>query len=381
MTSRPLNKRLAVQSGVKYWFAMRWLGGATISLALLFSSSLLLAEADCVESERERESLTVIGVGDIMLGTDFPLNHLPDDDGVSFFEGVSDILQSADITFGNLEQVLMDGGEPVKTCSDPNACWLFRSPTRYAEHLRNAGFDVMSVANNHARDFGEEGRDASMAALDAVGILHSGREDSFASWQIGDQKIALMAFAPFIGSSSPLGPDMQRAITNVTALVQSHDIVIISLHGGSEGLNENRVPFAEEYYRGEWRGDVAAFSRAMVDIGADLVIGHGPHVPRGMEIYRGRLIAYSLGNFATYYGISAAGMKGVAPILEARLGADGKLLDGRIISAVQLRPGGPYPDSSMRAFREIKRLTKLDFPDGGIEFHDDGSFTPAKKSD
>ncbi len=352
-----------------------------IYLALLCIAFPLLAGADCPRSEQQFEPLLVIGVGDIMLGTDFPLNHLPDDDGVSFFEGVSEILRSADITFGNLEQTLMDGGEPVKACANLSACYLFRSPARYAAHLRNAGFDVMSLANNHARDFGEAGRDASMAALDKAGILHSGREDSFASWQVNGQKIALMAFAPFKGSSSPLGPDIERARMNVSALVQSHDIVIISLHGGSEGIEANRVPFAEEYYHGELRGDVAAFSRAMIDIGADLVLGHGPHVPRGMEIYRGRLIAYSLGNFATYYGIGVAGMKGVAPILLARLGPDGRLLDGRIISAVQRRPGGPYPDSGMRAFREIMRLSKLDFPDGGIAFHEDGSFTPSNNND
>lgn len=350
-------------------------------MALLSTALPVLAGGDCPGSERQPEPLLVIAVGDIMLGTDFPLDHLPDDDGVSFFEGVSEILQSADITFGNLEQVLMDGGEPVKTCTDPSVCYLFRSPTRYAAHLRNAGFDVMSLANNHALDFGEEGRDASMAALDEAGILHSGREDSFASWQANGRKIALMAFAPFKGSSSPLGPDMDRARMNVSSLAQSHDIVIISLHGGSEGVEANRVPFMEEFYHGELRGDVAAFARAMIDIGADLVLGHGPHVPRGMEIYRGRLIAYSLGNFATYYGIGVAGMKGVAPILIARLSPDGSLLDGRIVSAVQRRPGGPYPDGNMRAFREIMRLSKLDFPDGGIEFHEDGSFTPKKTND
>ena len=358
----------------------RWLGGLIVWL-VLFTAYPVAAGTDCPDSAQKSEPLLVIAVGDIMLGTDFPLNHLPDDDGISFFEGVSEILRSADITFGNLEQTLMNGGEPVKTCTDPNVCYLFRSPTRYATHLRNAGFDVMSLANNHAIDFGEEGRDASMAALDEVGILHSGREDSFASWQVNDQKIALMAFAPFKGSSSPLGPDMDRARMNVSSLVQSHDIVIISLHGGSEGVEANRVPFAEEYYRGELRGDVAAFSRVMIDIGADLVVGHGPHVPRGMEIYRGRLIAYSLGNFATYYGIGVAGMKGVAPILKARLNPDGSLLDGQIISAVQRRPGGPYTDSHMRAFREIMRLSKLDFPDGGIDFFEDGSFAPDQQND
>ena len=114
--------------------------------------------------------LTLAAVGDMMLGTDFPENILPDDDGLSFFDAVTPILEKPDVTFGNLEGVLLDGGEPVKLCKDKRICFLFRTPTRYATYFKLAGFDVMSLANNHARDFGEEGRSSSMAALDARGI-------------------------------------------------------------------------------------------------------------------------------------------------------------------------------------------------------------------
>ena len=66
----------------------------------------------------------------MMIGTDYPDNHLPDDDGIGFLAGVAPWFWSADIAFGNLEGVLMDGGEPVKECKDPSACYLFRSPAR-----------------------------------------------------------------------------------------------------------------------------------------------------------------------------------------------------------------------------------------------------------
>ncbi len=131
----------------------------------------------------------------MMIGTDYPENHLPDDDGVSFLNAVAPILLSADIAFGNLESVLADGGEPGKTCRNLAACYLFRSPTRYANHYRDAGFDVLSLANNHARDFGEDGRTATMQALDAAGIYHSGREGEFASFNINDTKVAVLAYA------------------------------------------------------------------------------------------------------------------------------------------------------------------------------------------
>ena len=105
-----------------------------------------------------------------MIGTDFPLNHLPDDDGASFLSAVAPTLSAADLAFGNLEGVLFDGGVAVKECKDMSRCYLFRSPPRYASHLRDAGFDVLSVANNHALDFGEAGRSATMQALNQYGL-------------------------------------------------------------------------------------------------------------------------------------------------------------------------------------------------------------------
>jgi hypothetical protein len=316
--------------------------------------------------------IRIAGTGDIMLGTDYPENHLPDDDGISFLDAVTPTLQSADIAFGNLEGVLMDGGEPVKKCNDPKSCYLFRSPTRYAQHLAKAGFDVMSLANNHARDFGEEGRDASMAALDAVGIQHSGREGSVASWQQGDLKIAFIAFSPTKGSWSLLDTDL--ASWAVTGLAAKHDIVIVSFHGGAEGFaGAERIGFVMEYAYGEPRGNVVKFAHAVIDAGADLVLGHGPHVPRAMELYSDRLIAYSLGNFATYYGINVRGPKGYAPIIMATLNGNGRFVSGQLISNKQIRPEGPQPDSGEYALNMIRDLSRMDFPDSPLEFGTDGS--------
>ena len=316
--------------------------------------------------------ISVAGVGDIMLGTDFPKNILPDDDGIGFLEYVTPTLSETDITFGNLEGVLMDGGEPVKECKNPDACYLFRSPTRYAQHLAAAGFDVMSLANNHARDFGEEGRDASMAALDKVGIKHSGRQGTVASWQQNDLSIAMIAFSPTKGSWNLLDVDM--AAWAVSGLASRHDIVIVSFHGGAEGFEgAERIGFGMEYAYGEQRGNVIDFAHAVIDAGADLILGHGPHVPRAMEIYNERLIAYSLGNFANYYGISVAGAKGYAPMVAATLDGTGRFIDGKIYSNIQIRPGGPQPDSQQRALRMIRELTVLDFPNGRLAFSNDGA--------
>lgn len=322
--------------------------------------------------------ISIAAVGDIMLGTDFPKNHLADDDAVSLLDGVAPVLREADVTVGNLEGVLMDGGEPVKKCRNPDVCYLFRSPSRYGQRLTDAGFDVMSLANNHARDFGEDGRTASMSALDDAGILHSGRQGDIASWREGEIRLAFIAFAPFTNSWPML--DLDGARREVEMLAENHEIVIVSFHGGAEGADAARIPFTTETYYGENRGDVVKFSRGMVDAGADLVIGHGPHVPRAMEIYRERLIAYSLGNFATYYGISVSGEKGYAPILVATLDGNGQFIDGRIVSTIQIRPPapriGPQPDSRNRAYNMIRMLTMEDFGGDAIRFDDGGTFKP-----
>jgi len=321
--------------------------------------------------------ITIAAVGDMMLGTDYPRNILPDDDGVAFLADVAPILSSADLTFGNLEGTLVDGGESGKKCSNPSVCYLFRSPSRYVEHYRKAGFDVMSLANNHARDFGEAGRLATMNTLREAGIHHSGLEGDFATMEVNGLMVAVLAYAVTRNSNMMLDYDLAR--DTVSDYADTHNIVIVSFHGGAEGRDRTRLPFAEEVYYGEPRGDVVRFSRMMVDAGADLVIGHGPHVIRAAENYRDRLIAYSLGNFATYYGISVEGIKGIAPILVVTLDSEGHFVNGTVHSTIQIRPAGPTIDSEQRALEMLRRLSIEDFTTPGIFFSEDGTIKPAAR--
>ncbi len=322
-----------------------------------------------------RPSLHIAAVGDIMLGTDYPQDRLPPGGPAALLAGVAPVLRQADITFGNLEGVLMDGGEPAKHCKDPRFCYLFRSPTAYAEVLRDAGFSVLSLANNHARDFGEEGRESSMQALTRAGIHHSGKEGDIAEWTVKGVKVALIAFAPFIGANDML--DDAKVAASVAALKRTHDVVIVSFHGGAEGAGAMRLPFAPEEYHGELRGDVVHFAHLAVDAGADLVVGHGPHVARAVEVYRDRLIAYSLGNFCTYRGINIAGVKGLAPILLVKVAADGRFLGGHIVSARQSREHGTRLDPGAGVQHLIDSLTRADFPLHGPRIAADGALLPS----
>jgi poly-gamma-glutamate capsule biosynthesis protein CapA/YwtB (metallophosphatase superfamily) len=158
------------------------------------------------------------------------------------------------------------------------------------------------------------------------------------------------------------------------------DLVIVSFHGGAEGTKATRVKDGMETYLGEKRGDLKAFARGVVDAGADLVLGHGPHVLRGMELYKERLIAYSLGNFATYGRFNLSGPLGVTVVLEASLAEDGRFVGGRLLSVKQEGEGIPKPDPTDRGARLVKELTQLDFPRTGVHIDEAGwTLSPAPR--
>ena len=138
-------------------------------------SSVLLSTIISFAFGQKKDTITVIGVGDIMMGSNYPQPVLPPNDGEFLMKEVAHILCDADVTFGNLEGTLLNEGGNVKTCKDPKICYAFRSPEKYAKNLVNAGFDVMSIANNHAGDFGDTCRRSTIKTLDAAGLYHTGQ--------------------------------------------------------------------------------------------------------------------------------------------------------------------------------------------------------------
>lgn len=340
----------------------------------LIGCSVPVSKPGDIAKKKIKSDLHIKAVGDIMLGTNFPYNRLAPNDGSELLKIITPTLKNADITFGNLEGVLLEGGEAAKKCKKRSSCYVFRSPPHYASYLKKAGFDVLSLANNHARDFGEEGRTASMKALAAVGLRHTGRVGDIARLKVKGSQVAWIAYAPFGGSHDLL--DIPLAIKQIKELDKNNDLIFVSIHAGAEGKGVKHIPFKNEIFYGEDRGDVVKFSHAVIDAGADLVIGHGPHVPRAMELYKKRLIAYSLGNFATYQGIRITGDYGVAPILSVVVSAKGEFKQGQVISARQLRPEGTLPDKSQRAAKLIEELTLDDFPATGLHFSKNGMIKP-----
>lgn len=340
-----------------------------LSLFLLLAVTLAAlalpagAEDNCAVVPPEPvRTIRVAAVGDVMMGTTFPEPILPPEDGATLFRAVTPLLAGHDVVLGNLEGPLTDAVKSPK-CGKPRRdgrpCYAFRTPPRYAARLPEAGFNAMNVANNHSLDFGMEGLDNTLDVLDAAGIQPVGGE-RVAVFAIGGKSVAVAGFSYSLRTRyvHPLR-DVDAARNIVAGLKSEYDVVVVSVHGGAEGARAMRVADAEEEFMGEKRGNVVRFARAAVDAGADLVLGHGPHVPRAIEVYRGKLIAYSLGNFAVYGMFNIKGPSGLGYVLQVELDAEtGDVVRFRTPSVALLHPGIPEPDPSGKAEALLRTLSE-----------------------
>jgi hypothetical protein len=326
---------------------------------------------------KPHDTLCIAAVGDIMLGTSYPnTNTLAPDSARHSFDAALPYLQQADVTMGNLEGTLLDGGSPAhyKTHLKSTA-YLFRMPSYYSGVLKQAGFSVLSLANNHTGDFGENGRTSTMRILDSVGIAYGGQlSHPTAIFTVKGVKYGFCSFAP---NSQTLPILELQTVKQIVADLKSQcDILIVSFHGGGEGPAFEHVTRRMESYMGALRGNVHAFAHTAVDAGADMVLGNGPHVSRGIELYKNRLIAYSLGTFCTYKSVSVEGVSGLAPLLKIYINKKGEFLNGRLLAFKQTHADGLVRDSANKVIARIKYLTDIDFPQSGLNIAEDGVITP-----
>ncbi|MGN0214008.1 MAG: CapA family protein [Muribaculaceae bacterium] len=317
---------------------------------------------------------SIVGVGDVMMGINYPDTAmlLTADDGATLFEHVKPYISAADVAVCNLEGVLLDtGGEPKKV-NDEEALHLFRMPERYAQLLNDAGFDFVSIANNHSRDFGEDGLHSTMQALSDVGLNYAGVLGSCetAIVERRDVKFGFIAIAPN-ALMVPL-KTLSYTLKLVKQLNSKCDVVIVSAHAGAEGNKFRHVTRDIETYFGENRGNIYAAAHALIDAGADVVFAHGPHVSRAIELYKNRFIAYSLGNFCTPYGVNILDSGGHAPLVDVAVSNKGEFINGRIVPFVQYDRTGPQKARSNTVIDDIIALSKEDFPESPLFITPDG---------
>lgn len=323
---------------------------------------------DTIKVKKNQDTLTITAVGDVMLGSAYPSKlNLPPDDAVNSFKAVEGFLKG-DVVFGNLEGCFLNTGNSTKCKGiDPNRCYAFRMPDRYAGIFKKAGFNLLSIANNHVGDFDAKGRRNTTKILDSLQINYAGQLDKpIAIFEKNNIKYGFCAFAPNENTVSIKNIDSAKLL--VESLKKQVDIVIVSFHGGGEGASFERVTRKTEIFYKENRGNVYAFAHGVIDAGADIVLGHGPHVTRAVEVYKNRFIAYSLGNFCTYGMFSLKGANGIAPLLQVKVNSKGEFLYADVVSVKQDKLNRLTLDTTHSAFKKLQSLTQLDFPESNLEF-------------
>ncbi|HEY1480023.1 MAG TPA: CapA family protein [Gaiellales bacterium] len=305
-------------------------------------------------------------VGDTVLGSSY---GMPPDDGKQSMANVRRTLQGADLTWGNLEETLSTTSGSKCGAGSPN-CFAFQAPPVYAGDLKAAGFDLMNMANNHAFDFGAVGRAQTVSALGHVGLRSTGAPNQITVLERHDTRVAFLGFAPYPWAARL--DKIPQAVALVKRAAKMADLVVVAIHAGAEGSDATHVPHGTEMFLGENRGNSRAFAHAVVNAGADLVVGSGPHVLRGIELYHGHLIAYSLGNFAGFRNFGMGGNLSLSGILRVVLNPDGSWASARLIPAALRGVGLPALDPSGASVRLVAQLSREDFGADAAHFAPNG---------
>ena len=348
-----------------------------------------LLEPTPIPSARLYASVRLTFVGDINLGTATLPDGVPPDSGRGLLDRARPSLRG-DLVVGNFEGVLADTGTSVKClvrltpkeqrrnrmkgdtlapATRPN-CYAFRTPTILAPRLVEAGFTHMNLANNHANDLGPAGRESTEQVLEGLGVRLYGPVGRITVDTIlrGDSltTVGLVGFTTYPYAYNLL--DIERSAAVVDSMRPLVDLLLVTFHGGTEGVRALRTSEVAESLGHEPRGDLRRWARA--------VIGHGPHVLRGMEFYRGRLIAYSLGNFATYRGFNLAGPLGITGVLQLEFVGERVLRAARLVPMRQLPREGPFPDPDSTAIHLVRRLSAQDFGATAAVITESGGILP-----
>ena len=295
-------------------------------------------------------------------------------DPARLFGAITPYVRAPDVMIGNLEGTLTDVAGSSKCGPGSTDCVAFRAPPGYGRLFARAGYDVLSLANNHAHDHGEAGLAQTRQVVRADGMLTTGAPDEIAVTTVRGVRVAVVGFAPY-GWAAPLNdPAAVRSL--VSRAAARADIVIVVFHGGAEGSDALHVPAGRELAFGEDRGDLRAFARTAVAAGADAVLGAGPHVVRGAEVVAGRPVAYSMGNLVGYRVLSTAGVLGTTAMIQLTFRADGSWVGGLLRPTRQVQPGYPEPDPDRAAIALVRRLSTEDFGPTAMRVGADGTLRP-----
>lgn len=351
--------------------------------ACLLALAVTLAQGQTVSHHDVR----VCAGGDVSLGTNldtswvFGKSHdgarpvaLPDP--WPLIAPIGPLMSGAGLVLLNVEGAIGAGRAPRKCARRSTLCYAIRQPIATASALRrlsDSSHIVGNVANNHAHDAGDAGFRETLRRLDAAGVLATGADTLATAVEIGGgDTIGVLGFSPW---SSARVQDLVAVRRHVARAAARYGRVIVTMHIGAEGAGARHTYDRVERFAGENRGNSVAFARAAVEGGASLVIGHGPHVLRGIEWNGRALIAHSLGNLVTYGPFNVAAYNGHGAVLCATLGADGTVRDAVVRSTLQREAGRVEADPAHAGVQDIAELTLADFPTTGAQFSRTGEIT------
>jgi hypothetical protein len=312
--------------------------------------------------------VTLNWVGDMALSSEA---GLPPGGLVAALAPVGGILHSADMSVGNLEGTLSQGGSSKCGGAGGGSCFAFQAPSAVAEQLKAVGFGLVNQGNNHSMDYGPEGRAQTITALQNAGLPYTGLPGQITTVDVRGVRVAFLGFAPYRYTSNLL--DIPTAEAMVRQARKQAQLVVVIIHAGAEGRDATRTPLGDEQFLGEDRGNARAFAHGVIDAGASIVLGSGPHVVRGVEDYRGHMIAYSAGNFVGYHTLGHGGVLSESGILHVTLGTGGSVEAARWYS-LALIDGLPRPDVTNTSAQFVGWLSRQDFPTDHFTIDANGVF-------
>jgi hypothetical protein len=332
-------------------------------------------------------SVRVCSGGDVAMGTNLntswaagrvyagkPVAAIPDP--ATLIPPLVPIFAGADVALLNVEGAIGEGAAPSKCRPGSKLCFAIRQPPGTEQALRAVAPQAMvigNVANNHARDAGPVGFAETRRRLTGAGVLVTGADSIATPVPVGPgDTIGVLGFS---SGNQPSVLDLAAVRRHVARAVAQYGRVIVTMHIGAEGAKARRTPDQLEIFAGERRGNSVAFARAASEAGASMVIGHGPHVLRGIEWVGRTLVAHSLGNLLTYGAFTMTGYNGRAAVLCATLEGDGSVTNAVAHPTKQVPPGIVSADADSLALRDLRELSMLDFPRSGAVIGADGSVT------
>jgi hypothetical protein len=352
---------------------MRHIGTTRTAVAVLLLAAASLASSGAGESptsedavaaapKRDPQPIVLTWGGDLTLGSSY---GNPPNGGRALLAAGKGVLKKAHIAAVNYEGTFGPGGSSKCGGGRPD-CYAFQAPPGNARTLRRAGVDIVNHANNHAFDYGALGWRSTRDALAKAKVAATGAPGELAILNRRGTKVAFAGFSTYPWTNA-MGDD-----AGVRALIKDAatkaDIVVAFLHAGAEGADKAHVPLSAEQAFGEYRGDSRHFARVAIDAGADVVLGSGPHVLRGLELYKGRLIAYSLGNLAGWHNFGTGGRSSLSALLTIALAPDGRFFVARVASYRLDGAGVPHADPKRGAYQLMRSLTRADFPRTRLKF-------------